>query len=104
MRKSEVKRTVQRKIHENVYEDIENFIKNSEVTFWGIDQPPSFKKDMLLLTLYKDLFGVGYHALVDEICFNFKITDHSLRHNVSKMRPLLNKWAEGKILPGNLHE
>ena len=102
MRRSEVKRQVLEHINENIYVDIEQYVVNSTIQLWGIDQPKTFKKDILLLTLYKDIFGVGYHHVAERIKFEYKITDHSLRHNVSVMRPVLEEWAKGKISVGNV--
>ena len=67
MRRSEVKRQVLEHINENIYVDIEQYVVNSTIQLWGIDQPKTFKKDILLLTLYKDIFGVGYHHVVERI-------------------------------------
>ena len=59
---------------------------------------------MVLLTLYKNLYGNGFHHIADEIDFHYKLTEHSIRHNIPLVRNVLSGWANGEITLGNLHD
>lgn len=94
--------TVSSAIKEETLSKIQNYVEANEPKhLWGSEKPRSFLHDMVLLTLYKDIENVGLHSIANKINFNYKITDHSLFHNIPLIRAVVGSWAESEIKVGN---
>jgi hypothetical protein len=48
---------------------------------------------MILITLYKDLIGIGYNGLQKDVSKWIKISLESLQHNVKVVQHELLKWT-----------
>lgn len=92
-----MRQRVARALSNRVYTALCNFLDLSEVQLWGAEQQENFKEDNLIATLYKDMVGLGYHALFSEISIWYGASEHSLRHNVRKVRRILKAWGEQQI-------
>lgn len=104
MRRSEVLRKVLARVPKHIYEQICTYIRSHQPSLWAAEKPRSFLKDQILLTLYKDLYGVGYHQLAADASFGYTITDHSLNNNCKKIREVLHQWSGEVITIGNEQE
>ena len=75
------------KINEDILEEIKNYVKNKEQpNLWGVNKDqPGFRSYLILLTLYKDLYGVGYNKLKRRIPPAFHMSNDSLSYNIREM-------------------
>ena len=104
MNRSELRRKVSAKIKAPIYNDMEKYFLQHSPSLWGIEKPGKFFKDALLLTLYKDLYHKGFNTLASEINLGYKISSHSLKTNIPRVRNSLRTWANDKLRPGNSQE
>ena len=104
MRTSEIIRRVENKIGDETLQVINEAVVVNLKQLWGYDKPASFEKDQILLTVYKDLFGLSFRDVVNNINIGYQITEHSFKHNVPIVREALSNWANGEIRVGNLAE
>ena len=106
LNKRNVVAEIKKKISSAAYADVMKFVKNSDETtkihLWGEHTPKL--EDMVALTIYKALYNHGYHKLADLINFGYKITDHSLRHNIQVLRKVLNNYGEKNIVLGDAED
>ena len=58
----------------------------------------------VVLTIYKDMVGIGYQQLLDNTILPHKFSDKSFRVNVSRIRKVLYYWGKSKIQVGDLNE
>ena len=74
-------------VHERVRVDsMIKFMEGREVVLWGESQPRGSLGDMVALTLYKDLYHIGYIRLVKTVDFGYKITHVSMEENSHRIR------------------
>lgn len=105
MNRKTIDKEIVKKVPEDIYKSIQRHVQMPQKTkptqhLWGMESPPSHLLDTVALTIYKDLTSIGYHALATSIAFGYKITDHSLNHNVPLVRLMLKKWADTVITTG----
>lgn len=92
---------VNRKLRHNELKIMQDYAKHHfRQHLWGDHKV----EDVVLLAMYKDLYGFGYRAIEERINFGYKITHHSLEHNIPLIRECLRGWAETVIVPGNSTE
>ena len=88
-------------LNNDILSEIQSYVANKAPDhLWGSEKPRTFLEDMVLLALYKDIKNEGYHTLTNKINFHYKITDHSLRHNIPIIRSVMKEWAEEQIKVG----
>ena len=56
---------------------------------------------MVVMTLYKDLHGIGFDKLTESVHLDFKIGHSSLQHNVHAVRESLLEWSKDYIQVGS---
>lgn len=100
----EAKTKVKRIVKKNTFQDMLDYVKNCKLNLWGSVKGRNFEERVLVWTLYKDILGIGYRSLEEEAKSWMPLTDKSLRHNTRKMRKALSKWAEEKIILGDINE
>lgn len=103
--RSEVVKFVRHKVGADSLTQMTDYFKehaDDHGNLWGSEKPPKFVSDMVLLAFLKDLKGVGYRALIEQISFGYKITHLSLEHNIQLVRQTLADWADSVIQLGNL--
>ena len=91
------------KINEDILEEMKNYVKNKEEqpNLWGVNKDqPGFRSYLILLTLYKDLYGVGYNKLKRRIPTAFHMSNDSLSYNIRQMRFVLGTFGLEKISLG----
>lgn len=73
---------VHHKIGNETFEHILNFLQEQSIILWGSIQPVDFLEQNLVLTLYKDLNGIGYQKTLSEVGSKRNILKHiSFMHN-----------------------
>ena len=98
----EIRSKVKHVIGADIVDELLEYVKEHAPALWGEDQPRGFLSAMVFLTLYKDLFGEGYHDLLSDIDLPFHTTLHSLPHNIQAIRIVLEQWANGQWECGSL--
>ena len=91
------------KIAEEILDQIKNYVREKEsgIVFWGVNKErPGFCSFMVLLTLYKDLYGVGYNKIKRRLPRTFHMSNDSLSFNVCQMRCVLGNWGLEKMTLG----
>ena len=100
-----IKSKVHKKIKRIVMKEMITYFSNSpNLALWGETKPRNFIQDTTYLVFYHDVENIGWNCLVGDLEISYKITSWSLRYNATIIRSHLKKWAELKILPGNLEE
>ena len=85
------KEKVERRIGRDMFDALASYVKENPPVLWGEEQPRGFISAMVCATLYKDLFGVGYHEMISEIGSSVAI--QLARPNVL----LFRQSAEGRV-------
>lgn len=99
--KQQIKSFVVEKISSEVYNEIIHYLQNNNPHMWGMQRPRSFIEDMAMLTLYKDLCGIGYNLLLQTISLPYHLGNSSIVHNVRSIRNKLYEWSLGHIKVGS---
>lgn len=86
---------------EQTLKEMISYVENDPPSLWGMEKPPKFIGDMVILTLWKDLTGKGFRAIEEEINFRYPITHSSLEHNVPLVRKKLRQWSIQYINSGD---
>lgn len=101
-------RQLQRKIIQRLGRDLVqsviSFVRARSPKLWGEDQPPWYLEAYVLVTILKDLEGVGKDRLASEFrrsSLGFRVNHKTLLHNIEVLRPILADWASGQIKLGN---
>lgn len=93
LKKYQVLNLVHEKVPAARIDSMTKFIEGQGVVLWGESQPRGFLGDMVVLTLYKDLYHIGYLRLVNSVDFGYKITHISMENNSHRIRRQLQAWA-----------
>lgn len=93
----ELQKELQPAATKKILKELENFIEERKMNLWGQKRPTSFKKVMLYLTLYKDLYGKSDLWIYQHQPKNYHLSKESLQHNIKEMRRILDQWAETVI-------
>ncbi len=62
-----IKEEISDRIGSDVLKDILLFVMKAKSSLWGEQKPPTFACKMRGLIIYKDMTGIGYGALLDQI-------------------------------------
>jgi hypothetical protein len=88
------KKLVKDTITKDTLKNIVKFVKKGKNHMWGlIKNEDDFVEKMTILTIYKDLTGIGYKTLQKESSDWTHISQHSLQHNVPEIRKKLAEWG-----------
>jgi hypothetical protein len=100
-----IKTMVLAKIGEDLFDTLLHDVQNNRILrLWGMTQPHNFKTHMLIGLLYRDLFGVGYGSVVENVNFGYSITEKSFHTNCKRIRQILRSWAADQIRLGTASE
>ena len=100
----EVVAIVERKVGENSFQDMCEFVAPHIKSLYGLRKPRGFVKAVVALVLYHDLKGVGWTQLEVVRGAPIKVAHSSLQHNSKIVRKILNSWALQHITPGSLND
>ncbi|KAL0479219.1 hypothetical protein AKO1_009235 [Acrasis kona] len=98
-----LKKKVQKIIKVDALKSITKFVRERHPLLWGTERSRTFQSDAILLALYHDITGTGYHALSDATRSWHNIEQKSLRHNTQILRHEFEKWGEEQITLGDKH-
>jgi hypothetical protein len=101
---AEVKSFLERRIKPEIVDQMASYVTANNPNLWGTDKPRRFSRDMVILTLYKDLTNFGYDRIADEVDLNYTFLHNSLQHNVQVIREVLKKWGKQYIVVGKLSD
>ena len=99
----EVVAKVKRKVGEDSYTEMCEFVAPHIKSLYGLQKPRGFVKAVVTLVLYHDLMGVGWTQLERVQGAPIKVAHSSLQHNSKVVRKILNYWALQYITPGSLN-
>ena len=100
----ELKNRVLRKMSARTLQSILKFVEDKEPRLWGLEKTSTFVTDSVLVSLFKDLFAVGYHSLFESVKKWLPTSSHSLRHNTKIIRHLLCKWEKKRVVLSTLKD
>jgi len=97
----QVKRYVEQNLKNDQINKILNYVVKREPKLWGEQKGSrNFVQNMVFLTIYKDLYNVGFVRLSNQL-EDINLYDKTLRFNVQKIRKYLAKWAKKKFNIGD---
>ena len=85
------------KLGEELLKEILNFCKKNlkkEFLYRDKKEVKRFDVYSILLTLFKDLEGIGYNILLTQVKNTFHVSKESLLHNCKTIRKTIAKWAK----------
>ena len=56
-----------KKFGQKAFDDFRAFVMDSEPNFWGEFRSKLFEAKYIVMALYKDLFGISYHTISNDI-------------------------------------
>lgn len=95
---------VEEKIGSSTLASMITFVSAAKPNLWGEIKPPSFIRQMVACTVYKDMKAIGYQTLNKKINYGYKLNHKSLQHNIQIIRKELGRWGKGKIELGNKYK
>ena len=95
----QIKDAIISKIGTATWRKISHSIKFPPKSLWATNRTRDFAEEMILLTLYKDIFAVSYSELLTMVQPRLKLAKESIQHNVKSTRKELRKWAKTIIVP-----
>jgi hypothetical protein len=75
------------------------FIHFKKKSLWRTIRPRGFKERMVMLTIYKDLYGIGYVKLQKKVKEWANLSVDFLHHNICAVQIELWKWANNILKP-----
>lgn len=102
MQRAGLEAKVQSKLSPRVIASMLRFLQEQRLPFWSEEQNVrTFVKQNLLLTLYKDLYNVGFQKVLREFDVGFVLSNRSFQHNTSLIRTALKQWSLQHIVFGD---
>jgi mannosyltransferase OCH1-like enzyme len=92
-----IKNKVISTLGENTFKNILQFAKNENPSLWREQKPHNFLEINLVLTIYKDLTGMAYNNIINNVSLNFNLNHKSFQHNAKSLRVVLTKWKNSTI-------
>jgi hypothetical protein len=92
-----IKNKVISTLGENTFKNILQFSKNENPSLWGKQKLRNFLEINLVLTIYKDLTGMGYNKIINNVSLNLNLNHKSFQHNAKFLRVVLIKWGNSTI-------
>jgi hypothetical protein len=82
-----------------VLKQVLKFVQFSNGAICGSLQPPKASSAITLVTLYKDIHGIGYDALRKHIHPFWDLSNEAIQRNIKYVRTELRRWANQIIEP-----
>jgi hypothetical protein len=98
---SNVESLVYGEISEEIVKEMILHVQREKPTLWGASKPRTFISRQVLLTLYKDLTGIGFDKLSTLTHDMNQVNKDSLRENIKRVREVLCSWADKQINLGD---
>ena len=78
-------------------------IKLNVDELWGLSKHRFWKITTIMITIYRDLFGLSFDKLLQQIHLIYKVSKKTLERNIHKCRYQLKEWASSvlKIVSSN---
>jgi hypothetical protein len=64
----------------------------------GSSQPRKASIAIILITIYKDIQGIGYNSLKKEIELYWQMNNEAIQRNIKLVRKELRNWANTIII------
>lgn len=90
-----IKAKVELKVKRATITSLNNYLNKINVPLWGTIQGKNFI-EQLILTLFKDMYAVGYNRLWEKTKLWVGIAASSLHHNIKVIRLAAAGWAESR--------
>ena len=74
--------------------EIIQYLDFVDLTLWGTEKPSCFKEANYRLTIYKDLYAIGYGNLQKKIAEWLPLLNNLIWQNIQRIRGALRNWAE----------
>jgi hypothetical protein len=102
--RAQLRGKAQRRVRAEIVNEMLAFLQPRHLHLWGEQQPGSYLLDSIYLTLYHDLFNIGYNEIFERVQRWYPNSMHSLHHNTQALRLELKDWARGVIELGELDD
>lgn len=93
---------VTRKVGKESKAEMISWMNDRDVNYWGMIKGEDIQKVHVNLTLYKDLFNLGFLSLWSKIKHWYGNSHKSLAHNIKLTRKNLKIWARNSMVRGDL--
>jgi hypothetical protein len=90
-------------LNETVLMKIIKSVKFPAETIWGSSQPRKASTAIILITIYKDIQGIGYNSLKKEIEPYWQMSNEAIQRNIKLVRKELRNWANTIIIPEDVN-
>lgn len=99
-----VVKKVKQKIKQIIWENIISYFTTQRLNLWGEQQPDDFQYNMVVITIFKDLFKISFSDLLSDYDMGFHLSKTSLEHNIKVIRRILSEWGDEKIMLGDCED
>lgn len=101
---NDVKERVHAGVPVRAFRSVYDYVSGKELSLWGAVKPRNFLRMTLYVVLYKDLLGIGYNKLYNQIKGWYASSHSSLRHNTRLLRTECGCWGRRQIKVGTPSE
>lgn len=95
-----VKSRVVKTVGKKTVKSMMSFLQRNGANLWGLNKNQDFLKKTLILTLFKDIEGIGINKLLAGVKHWYPVSDKSLNHNIKEIRRVLANWGTHQIFLG----
>lgn len=99
-----MKKQVLKRMRHQTLQSVFKQIRKFKPAFWGTQRPRNFQKKVVVAALYKDMYGVSFGNITQEISRWLKADVKTHSHNFKICRKIFSHWAAAKIKLGSLDE
>ncbi len=85
----DIREAVKTRMKEKSLKALTSRVQKEKLHLWDLKKGSRFISHSVLVALYKDLFGVGYCELRNQVGSRLKITEKSLSNNQKKQKIFL---------------
>jgi hypothetical protein len=102
---TEIKQSIIDRIGLKIYKMLTKYVgDHPPKNLWGMNRNRNFNLNVLLATLYKDLYAKSYADLEKDFKRFLKLSRDSWEHNIQAMRKVLGEWGETTVERGTKGE
>jgi hypothetical protein len=99
-----VRGSVLQRLSERDLQSIMTFVRLKAPALQGLRKPKTFVGDCVLVALYKDLFGLSYQSVWQDVKLWHPIAMKTIAHNTQLLRGLFALWGKQRVQLGTLPE
>ena len=97
----EAQKEVKKAIGKKAFDSVLAYVKTKKPSLWGKFKRSTHLEDSVIVTILKDVNGMGNSALFEATKRWVGNSVRSLAENVKRVRPLLARWGRKQIETGN---